>query len=86
MKENGDSQLILRGEDAIVATIDFNNKYIKREKRGKYQIQKNSILLFSWTDYEFRNVEVDKIKSIKSLNSILGNVANEERNTGWRFV
>lgn len=76
MEANGDSLVILRGEEAIVATTDFDNKFIKRVKKGRYNIQKNAILMFSWSDYEFRNIEIDKIKSIKPLSSILGNVSN----------
>ena len=78
MNYNGDSTIILKGEPDIVATIDFDNKYIKRKKYGRYPISKNHILMFSWTDYKFRNVEIEKIKSIKPLSAILNNVRSED--------
>ena len=78
MNFNGDSTLILKGEPDIVATTDFDNKYIKRKKYGRFPIHKNFILMFSWTDDKFRNIEIDKIKSIKPLSSILNNVRSEE--------
>jgi hypothetical protein len=78
MKFNGDSILALKEEQDIVATTDFDNKYIKRKKYGRYPIAKNSILMFSWTDYKFRNIEIDKIKNIKPLSSMLNNLRSEE--------
>lgn len=78
MNYNGDSALTLKGEPAIVATIDFDNKYIKRKKYGRYPINKNAILLFSWTDDKFRNVDIDTIKNIQPLSDILKNVRSEE--------
>ena len=78
MNYNGDSVLTLKGEPDIVATIEFDTEYIKRKKYGRYPIVKNSILMFSWTDDKFRNIEIDKIKSIKPLSSILNNVRSEE--------
>ena len=78
MNYNGDSTLVLKDEPAIVATIDFDTRYIKRKKYGRYPINKNAILMFSWTDDKFRNVEIEKIKSIKPLSAILNNVRSEE--------
>lgn len=78
MNYNGDNILTLKGEPDIVATIDFDNKYIKGKKYGRYPINKNAILMFSWTDDKFRNVEIEKIKNIKPLSSILNNLRSEE--------
>ena len=78
MNFNGDSVLTLKEEQDIVATTDFDNKYIKRKKYGRFPIIKNSILMFSWTDYKFRNIEIDKIKNIKPLSSLLNNLRSEE--------
>ena len=78
MKRNGDSILTLSGEPAIGATIEFDNWYIKRKKYGRYPISKNHILMFSWTDDKFRNIEIDVIKSIKPLSDILNNQRSEE--------
>lgn len=76
LENNGDSVITIQGEPDIVATKDFDNKYIKRERRGKFSIEKNAVLVFSWTDYKFRNINVSDIKSIKPLSDILRNVDN----------
>ena len=78
MKYNGDSTLTLKGEPDIVATIDFDNKFIKRKKYGRYPIIKTAILMFSWTDDKFRNIEIECIKSIKPLSATLNNVRSED--------
>lgn len=78
----GDSVLTLKGEDAILATTDFSTKYIKDKRYGKFTIQKNCILVFSWTDDKFRNVEVGTVRDIKSLGSILQNPSREELKNG----
>ena len=78
MQNNGDSVLTLLGEDDIVGTTDFSTKYIKNKRYGKYSIEKNSILLFSWTDDKFRNINVKNIKSIKPLSDILRNENHSE--------
>ena len=78
MNFNGDSTLTLKGEPDIVATIDFDNRYIKRKKYGRYPISKNAILMFSWTDDKFRNIDIEVIKSIKPLSETLNNVRSEE--------
>lgn len=76
MENNGDSVITLKEEPAIVATTDFSTPYIKNKRYGKYTMEKNSILLFSWTDDKFRQVNVKDIKSIKPLSELLGNVSN----------
>ena len=78
MQNNGDSILTLKGEEDIVATTDFDNKYIRRKKYGRFPIIKNAILMFSWTDYKFRNISIDIIRNIKPLSSILNNLRSEE--------
>lgn len=77
MKSNGDSILTLKNEDDIVATTDFSTKYIRDKKYGRFIIKKNQILVFSWTDDKFRNLEIDVIKNIKPLASLLGNKRDE---------
>ena len=78
LKSNGDSILTLNTEPDICATTDFSTKYIKDKRYGRYAIEKNSILVFSWTDDKFRNIEVKNVKNIKPLSDIL---KNEERET-----
>jgi hypothetical protein len=82
MKNNGDSILALKGEDDILATTDFSTKYIRDKKYGRFNIKKNQILVFSWTDDKFRNLNIDTVKSIKPLGSILKNI----RDTDVRMV
>jgi len=74
MRNNGDSILTLKDEDDIVATIDFSTKYIRDKKYGRFTIKKNQVLVFSWTDDRFRNMEVDTIRGVKALGIILRNV------------
>ena len=76
LQANGDSVITLKEEPAIVGTIDFSTKYIKEKRHGKYTMEKNSILLFSWTDDKFRSINIKDIKSIKPLSELLGNVSN----------
>ena len=77
MRFNGDSTLTLRGEDAIMATTDFSSRYIKRKKYGRFTMLKNCILVYSWTDDKFRNVEVNSIIGIQPLSALLQNKAPE---------
>jgi len=77
MRKNGDSILILSDNIGILATTDFSTKYIRDKKYGRFPIKKNQVLVFSWTDDRFMNIEVNTIKSIKSLSSLLRNVRDE---------
>jgi len=77
MKSNGDSVLTLKNEDDIVATTDFSTKYIRDKKYGRFIIRKNQILVFSWSDDKFRNLEIDVIKNIKPLSLTLRNIRDE---------
>lgn len=79
MKNNGDSILSLKGDDDIVATTDFSTKYIRDKKYGRFNIKKNQILVFSWSDDKFRNLNIDTIKNIKPLGSLLRNIRDGER-------
>jgi hypothetical protein len=74
LQNNGDSVIDIVGESSIVGTTDFSTKYIKDKRYGKYNIEKNSILIFSWTDDKFRSININNIKTIKPLSEILGNV------------
>ena len=58
LKNNGDSILTLDAEPDVCATIDFSTKYIRDKRYGRYALEKNAILVFSWTDDKFRNIEV----------------------------
>ena len=77
MRKNGDSILSLTGNEDIMATTDFSTKYIRDKKYGRFNIKKNQVLVFSWTDDKFRNLEVENIKKINSLSSLLRNVRDE---------
>ena len=78
MRKNGDSFLTLQDGEDIMATTDFSTKYIRDKKYGRFIIKKNQVLVFSWTDDKFRNLEVDTIRSIKSLSSLLRNVRDND--------
>lgn len=77
MKSNGDSILTLKDEDDIMATTDFSTKYIRDKKYGRFIIKKNQILVFSWTDDRFRNLDIDVIRNIKPLSLLLRNKRDE---------
>ncbi len=77
LRFNGDSILTLRGEDAILATTDFHNKYIKSKRYGRFTIQKNCILVYSWTDDKFRNIDAKLVADVKPLSGVLRNISPE---------
>jgi len=78
LRANGDSVISFRNDkEAILATTDFSERYIKRKKSQRFTILKDCILLFSWTDNQFKNVKVTDIKSIQSLASVLKNPSPE---------
>ena len=76
LRNNGDSVLTLKNE-SILATIDFAERYIKRKRAQRFKIQKDYILLFSWTDNKFRNIKIYDIKQITPLSAILNNPSPE---------
>ena len=80
LRKCGDGIIDFKGDkEAILATIDFNNKYIKRKRNfRRYTLEPHSILLFDWTNNEFLMVEADMIKHITPLSNILKNVREEE--------
>ena len=82
LRYNGDSTITLKGEDAILATTDFSTKYIKKKKYGRFTIQKNCILVYSWTDDKFRNIEVSSVLNIKALSLTLQNKPPEVLRNG----
>lgn len=82
MSKNGDSIVIIRGEEDICATTDFSTKYIRDKRIAKIKMEKSSILVWSWTEDTFRNIQVDSIKGIKPLSEILNNAPAEEKYNG----
>lgn len=78
LRNNGDSIIVLHSNpDGIMATTDFSERYIKRKRSQRFTIQKDCILLFSWTDDSFKNIKVTDIKSISPLASLLRNPSPE---------
>lgn len=78
LRNNGDSIITLFGDkEPIGATLEFNEKYIKKQRSQRFTIQKDCILLFSWTDNGFKNIKVRDIKSITPLSAILKNPSPE---------
>lgn len=78
MRKNGDSFLALTGGEDIVATTDFSTKYIRDKKYGRFNIKKNQVLVFSWTDDRFRNLDVETIRGVKALGTVLNNVRDPD--------
>jgi len=80
LRNNGDSVITIHGYPDIgfLVTIDFSERYIKRKRSKRYTIQKERILLFSWTDDSFQQVKVADIKTILPLAKILNNTKPEQ--------
>ena len=77
LRFNNDSIISLKGEDAILATTDFSTKYIKRKKYGRFPMLKDSILVYSFTDDKFRNINTNTILHIQPLSAVLQNKSPE---------
>ena len=78
LRANGDSIITLAdGKEAILATTDFSERYIKRKRSQRFTILKDCILLFSWTDDKFKNIKVRDVKSILPLSKMLNNPSPE---------
>jgi hypothetical protein len=79
LKNFGDAIIDFRDRrDPILCTIEFNNKYIRREKRDIKQSLKGGILVFDWTNYKYDIIKVNDIYSITALSDILQNTPPEE--------
>lgn len=78
LRNNGDSILTLHGDkEAALVTTDFSARYIKRKRSQRFTIQKECILLFSWTDDGFKNIKVKDIKQVTPLSAVLKNPSPE---------
>jgi hypothetical protein len=73
LRANGDSTVDFKNAPSVVATIDFSEKYIRAKRYGRFDIKKNHILMFSWTDDKFISIEADTIKAVKALSLTLAN-------------
>jgi hypothetical protein len=79
LKNFGDAIIEFKDRrEPILCTIEFNNKYIKREKRDIKQNLKGGILIFDWTNYKYDIIRVNEIYSITALSDILQNTPPEE--------
>lgn len=77
LRKNGDSIVTLANGEGICATLEFKEKYIKRQRAPRFTIKKDCILMYSWTDNSFKNVKITDIKSILPLASLLRNPSPE---------
>lgn len=78
LRANGDSIITVKGkDDGKLVTTNFAEPYIKSKRAKRFTIQKDSILLFSWTDDKFENIKVRDIRTITPLSSILKNTSPE---------
>lgn len=82
LKANGDSQVLLKNGEGILVTTDFSEKYIKNMKYSRFTMQKTAILVFSWTDNKFRQINTIDIKKIVPLSAILKNKPPEVEYNG----
>ena len=57
----------------IVVTTDFNLDYIRKKKNRRLP-KGNGILVFSWTDDNFKVIFPEYIKNISPLSDVLNNV------------
>lgn len=75
LRKCGDGVIEFKGDkEPILATIDFNNRYIRRRRSFKrYTLEDDMILLFDWTNNEFLMVEAAMITYITPLSKILKN-------------
>ena len=78
LRNNGDSIVTLSNGNSIGATLEFGEKYIRKLRSQRFTIQKDCILLFSWTDNAFKNIKVADIRSITPLAKMLNNIAPEK--------
>jgi hypothetical protein len=82
LKNNGDSILTIKGEEAICATTDFSTKYFKNKKFIKIPKDKNLISVWSWTDDAFKVIDVTNVKIIQPLSELLKNTPAEGTDYG----
>lgn len=72
LKEQGDSTLILKGEDPIVATSDFRNKYIRAH--GHMKLPDKGVLVWDWTNNRKRVINPESVIRAIPLSKTLNNV------------
>ena len=73
LRANGDSQVLLKSGEGLLVTTDFSAKYIRNKKYSRFTMQKTSILVFSWSDNKFRQLNTIDIHKIVPLSTILKN-------------
>lgn len=71
--EFGDAVIHMKNGRDFLATIDFNNNYIKKVKRPKFGNLKRKVLVFNYTDWCFESIVSDDIVYITPLANILKN-------------
>lgn len=79
LQKNGDSIVELKPtKEYICCTIDFNNKYIKAKKKKYVPNFNSSILVFSWSDFDFKILNPNDIGEIIPLEKVLNNGKRQE--------
>lgn len=75
LSKNGDSIVEFKDRsEPIGCTVDFNNKYIKSIKKPFLKDFNKGILVFSWTDNQYKLLEPENIWKITPLAKVLNNV------------
>jgi len=72
LRKSGDAVITVAGKN-ILATIDFDNKYIKSKRRQFVKFTRDNILVFNWTDNKFDLLNAKDIKYINPLQKVLNN-------------
>jgi len=73
LKIHSDILIELRDGEAILCTADFRNKYIRKKRKPKFMFRDRTILIFSWTDNQYKVIDPSKIRTWQPLSKILRN-------------
>lgn len=56
-----------------VATADLNNNYIRSKHKRTYPLSENEVLLWSWTGDNLLKLDLNQVKKLVPLSSVLKN-------------
>ena len=70
MKAYGDAYV---NDEVGMATVYFNNKYIRTKHRPPFAKSPTEVLVWSWTNDQFMVVNLFKVKKLEPLSAFLDN-------------
>jgi hypothetical protein len=78
LKQHGDMFLTPTSGTTSLCTIEFKNKYIKSQTKGKkpWPRNKSHIVVFNWTDNRYSILDPQEIKQAEPLANLLKNFSN----------